>query len=159
MREGTSTCASQYVSTYACRVGFYIGTVWAYVGFKKYLSKILRCSSVCHTSTRVQWQGVTHLTSDRDSGSLISLSLHIRRHAYDTRPPDTVGFNKGYLSVTCEQRLKKDPVGKKKSVFVRMARKGSCFAVSTVARMQLYRAPPRWRCEGDVNFIEVKHSY
>ena len=36
-----------------------------------------------------------------------------RRHAYDTRPPDTVGFNKGYLSVTCEQRLKKDPVGKK----------------------------------------------
>ena len=84
MQESTSTCASQYVSTYACRVGFYIGTVWAYVGFKKYLSKILRCSSVCHTSTRVHWQGMTHLTSIRDSGSLIILSLRIRRHAYDT---------------------------------------------------------------------------
>ena len=47
------------------------------------------------------------------SVSLISLSLRIRRHAYDTRPPDTVGFNKGYLLVTCEQRLKKDPMGKK----------------------------------------------
>ena len=26
-------------STYGCRVGLYIGTVWADVGFKKYLSK------------------------------------------------------------------------------------------------------------------------
>ena len=77
MREGTSTCASQYVSTYACRVGFYIGTVWAYVGFKKYLSKILRCPSVCGASTRVHRQSVTHLTSDRDSRSLISLESHI----------------------------------------------------------------------------------
>ena len=84
MQESTSTCASQYVSTYTCRVGLYIGTVWADVGFKKYLPKILRCSSVCRTrSTRVHWQGVTHLTSIRDSGSLISLSLRIRRHAYD----------------------------------------------------------------------------
>ena len=77
MQEGTSTCASQYVSTYARRVGLYIGTVWVDVGFKKYLTKILRCSSVCGTSTRVHRQGVTHLTSDRDSRSLISLESHI----------------------------------------------------------------------------------
>ena len=83
MQESTSTCASQYFSTYACCVGLYIGTVWADTGFKKYLTKILCCSSVCRTSTRVHWQSVTHLTSDRDSGSLISLSLRIRRHAYD----------------------------------------------------------------------------
>ena len=77
MQEDTSTCASQYVSTYGCRVGLYIGTVWADVGFKKYLSKILRCSSVCDTSTHVHRQGVTHLTSDQDSRSLISLESHI----------------------------------------------------------------------------------
>ena len=77
MQESTSKCASQFVSIYACRVGLYIGTVWADVGFKKYLSKILRCSSVCGTSTRVHRQGVTHLTSDPDSRSLISLESHI----------------------------------------------------------------------------------
>ena len=157
-REGTSTCASQYVSTYACHVGLYIGTVWADVGFKKYLTKILRCLSVCRTSTRVHWQGVIHLTLIRDSGSLVSLSLCIRRHAYDTRPPDTVVFNKWYLSVTCEQRLKKDPMGKKVSLCSH-GKKGQLFCCKYRSKNATVSRAPQGQCEGDVSFIEVKRSY
>ena len=111
--------------------------------FMRFYLVLRRC--VAGASSRAQYR-VVHL-------DVVCLSYR-QIITYDTRPPDTVGFNKRYLSVTCEQRLKKGPMGKKKVSLCSHGEIGQLFCCEYRSKNATVSRPPK--DEGNVMLASLK---
>ena len=91
---------------------------------------------------------MTHLTSIRDSGSLISLSLRIRRHAYDiltSKLVNKVAVSKKYhVYAVLQEQARQDESGEKDPVAIsRVSQQYSKGAVSRARAIGLLQLKER----------------